>query len=74
MKTEAELHENILKMTTTIRHEFPELLPFLNEMSITIPTENSPEMSHTILQEYFDSLLSILRTYGPLHSPYFNNL
>lgn len=74
MKTEAELNKNILKMTTTIRNEFPELLKYLNEMPVTIPTEKSPEINHKILQDYYDSLLDILLTYGPPHSPFFNNL
>jgi hypothetical protein len=74
MKTEAELNANILKMTTTIRNEFPELMKFLSEMPVTLPTENSPAINADILQEYFDSLLDLLRTYAPNHSSYFNNL
>ena len=52
----------------TIRNEFPELMKFLNEMPITIPTEKYPEINHKILQEYLDSLLELLRKYAPNHS------
>lgn len=74
MKTEAELNANILKMTTTIRNEFPELMPFINEMPVTVPTQQSPEINNKILQEYYDSLLNTLLTYGRYHSLFFNNL
>jgi hypothetical protein len=68
MKTVGELNENILKITMTIRNEFPELMKFLNEMSITIPIEKSPEINIQILQEYYNSLESLLRKYAPNHS------
>lgn len=67
MKTEAELNENILKITLTIRNEFPELMKFLNEMPDTIPDEKSPEINNKILQDYYDSLLDLLRKYAPNH-------
>ena len=73
MKTETELDENILKITMTIKNEFPELMKFLNEMPETIPTDKTPEISTKILQEYFDSLEIMLRKYAPSHSSFFNN-
>jgi hypothetical protein len=74
MKTESELNENILKITMTIRNEFPELMKFLNEMPITIPSEVSPEINTKILQDYYNSLETLLRKYAPNHSIFFNNL
>ena len=73
MKTETELNENILKITMTIRNEFPELMKFLNEMPVTIPNEQSPEINNKILQEYFESLESMLRKYAPNHPSLINN-
>lgn len=73
MKTETEINENILKITMTIRNEFPELMKFLNEMPETIPNEESPEINKKILQEYFNSLLDILRKYAPNHKSFINN-
>lgn len=73
MKTETEINDNILKITMTIRNEFPELMKFLNEMPITIPIEKSPEINIKILSDYFDSLVSLLRQYAPNHSFLPNN-
>jgi hypothetical protein len=73
MKTETELNENILKITMTIRNEFPELMKFLNEMPVTIPNEQSPEINNKILQEYYNSLETLLRKYAPNHSFLINN-
>ncbi len=73
MKTEAELNENILKITMTIRNEFPELMKYLNEMPVTIPNEESPKINNKILQDYFNSLLELLRKYAPNHSFLINN-
>ncbi len=73
MKSETELTEKILKITMTIRNEFPELMKFLNEMPETIPNEESPEINKKILQEYYNSLLDLLRKYAPNHKSFINN-
>lgn len=68
MKTEKELNENISKITTTIREEFPELIKFLNEMPETIPDVAHPEINTKNLQNYFNSLENLLLEYAPNHS------
>lgn len=73
MKTEAEHNVNILKITMTIRNEFPELMKFLSEMPVTIPIEESPEINNKILQDYYDSLEALLRKYAPNHNSFINN-
>jgi hypothetical protein len=73
MKTEAELNENILKITMTIRNEFPELIKYLNEMKVTIPDVKTPEISNKILQDYYESLQELLRKYAPNHPGFINN-
>lgn len=73
MKTESEINENILKITMTIRNEFPELMKYLSEMPVTIPTENSPQINITVLQEYYNSLETMLRKYAPNHILLVNN-
>jgi hypothetical protein len=73
MKTETELNKNILKITMTIRNEFPELMKYLNEMPDTIPNEESPEINKRTLQEYYDSLLDLLCKYAPNHPSFINN-
>ncbi len=72
MKTEAELNENIVKMTMTIRNEYPELMKFLGEMPVTIPNSESPEINVKILQDYYDSLEDLLRKYAPNHDGFIN--
>lgn len=73
MKTEAELNKNIVKITMTIRNEFPELMKFLSEMPETIPNSNNPEINIKILQEYYNSLEDLLRKYAPNHNGFINN-
>ncbi len=71
METEVKLNAAILKITTLIQTECPELMKYLNEMPITIPDVNNPKINIAILKEYYDSLVDLLRKYAPNH---LNNL
>ena len=64
---ENELNAKILKITMTIRTDYPELSKYLNEMPVTIPYVSNPEMNNNILFEYYKSLESILKEYSPSH-------
>ena len=68
MKTESELNDAILKVTMTIRNEFPELMKFLNEMPVTIPDVSNPAINAKILQDYYNSLENLLKKYAPNHT------
>jgi hypothetical protein len=68
MKSVAELNGNILKITETIHNEFPELMPFLNEMTITIPDLALPEIDNKALKDYYNSLKNLLMKYAPNHN------
>ncbi|WP_300978737.1 hypothetical protein [Flavobacterium sp.] len=68
MKSSAELNQNILRITETIHNEFPELLPFLNEMTITIPDLTAPEIDNKVLKDYCNSLKNLLMKYAPNHN------
>jgi hypothetical protein len=74
MKTDIELNQSIFKITMTIQNEFPELLKFLNEMNVTIPNKNSPQINTKILQEYYDSLHDLLSKYVYNHTTFNNNI
>ena len=63
METEKELNAKILAKTTEILQKHPELSEFLNEMPITIPDENDPEINIKILKDYYDSLDKMLKDY-----------
>jgi hypothetical protein len=64
MKTEKELNTLIIRATMQILEKYPELSELLNEMPVTIPKENHPEITVRILEEYLQSLESILKGYG----------
>jgi hypothetical protein len=68
MKTEKELNNDILKITMAIRDNFPELSKYLNEMPVTIPVSNNPEINLKNLQDYFNSLNALFRKYVINHN------
>ena len=68
MKTEKELNNDILKITMAIRDNFPELSKYLNEMPVTIPVSNIPEINRKNLQDYFNSLDALFRKYVINHN------
>jgi hypothetical protein len=65
MKTENEIEEAILKITMKIKTEYPELSKYLEEMPVTIPDTKNPEMNIKTLQDYYNSLESLLKKYSP---------
>lgn len=62
-KTEKDLNSKILKVTMTIKEQYPELSKYLEEMPVTIPTENDPEITLKHLSSYYESLNSLLNKY-----------
>lgn len=66
MKTKMQLEQNIIKITTTIKQEYPELSKFIIEM----PENNSESEEVTIksLEEYYNSLEDLLNKYAKTHS------
>ena len=67
MLLEKTLNEKILKITNKIRNEHPELSKYLNEMTVTIPDVNNPEMNNKVLQDYYNSLEEMLKKYITNH-------
>lgn len=63
MKTEIELNEKILRITNKIRKGHPEFLKYLNEMPITVPYEENPEITVKNLKNYYDSLVVLFKDY-----------
>jgi hypothetical protein len=66
MKTKMQLEQSIIKITTTIKQEYPELSKFIIEM----PENNSESEEVTIksLEEYYNSLEDLLNKYAKTHS------
>ena len=65
MKTETEIEDAILKITMKIKTDYPELSKYLEEMPTTIPDVKNPEINIKILQDYYNSLESLLKKYNP---------
>ncbi|MFE3872463.1 hypothetical protein ACFX5F_14650 [Flavobacterium sp. ZS1P70] len=63
MKTETEIEDAILKITMKIKTDYPELSKYLDEMPTTIPDVKNPEINIKILQDYYNSLESLLKKY-----------
>jgi hypothetical protein len=63
MEAEKILNAKILKITMTIKEDFPELLKYLDEMPVTIPREEHPEVTAKNLSAYYDSLMALLGKY-----------
>jgi len=61
METENELNAKIMAKTLEIQEKHPELFEFLNEMPITIPDVNKPEINIKILSDYYNSLCNVLK-------------
>ena len=60
VQTENNLNADILKSIMMIHEKFPELSKYLEEMTVTIPDINKPEISTKILMEYSSSLDALL--------------
>lgn len=61
MKTEKELNARIMELINKIREERPELVKYIDEMPITIPSDSDPEISQKILKDYIISLKDLLK-------------
>ncbi|MGB5030706.1 MAG: hypothetical protein WBO76_01260 [Saprospiraceae bacterium] len=63
MISEGELNAEILRVTLKIHTEYPELSKFIEEMPVTIPNVDRPEINISILSDYLDSLNSLIFHY-----------
>jgi hypothetical protein len=46
-----------------IQGKYPELSKYLNELPVTIPNENDPEINTKVLDNYYESLVKLISTY-----------
>jgi len=67
MKTELELNKMILDITNKIKLNHPELLEYLNEMLVTIPYQENPEITVKTLTSYYESLVVLFDKYEKNH-------
>lgn len=64
---EKDLNAKILKITMTIKEQYPELSDFLEEMPATIPSEENIEITLKNLSSYYESLNLMLSRYKLEH-------
>ncbi len=64
MKTENQLEQDILFLTTKIQKEFPELLKYLIEMPNQYSASDDDGVNKKNLKEYYDSLNELLERYS----------
>lgn len=62
-----DLNNDIINMTMKIHDEFPELSKYMAEMPVTIPNEENPEINIKNLQDYYNSLETLLKKYTRSH-------
>ena len=68
MKTENEINKDIIATTMVIDEKFPELSKYIEEMPVTIPNKNEPEINETNLEDYQSSLDALLNKYAAIHN------
>lgn len=68
MKTLQDIQNQIIRLTTSIEVNYPELYATLDENPITIPSEVHPEMNINIMEDYLKSLKQILKQYSKTHN------
>ena len=68
MKTESDLNDDILKITMLIEEKFPELSKYVDEMPVSAPDAVNPAVNQKNLQDYYDSLLALLKKYNTNHN------
>lgn len=66
-KIEKDWNAKILKITMRIKDHYPQLSQYLEEMPVTVPSENDPEMNLNQLKSYYESLNSLLEKYKADH-------
>lgn len=67
VEAEKELNSKILNITLKINEHYPELSQYLEEMPVTLPVDNKPEITLHILSAYYKSLEVLLNTYLEEH-------
>ena len=58
---------DIILITKKIRESYPELIKFISEMPIHINYETNKKLDLKYLQEYYNSLETLLKKYSTTH-------
>ncbi|MBA3898957.1 MAG: hypothetical protein H0X62_01915 [Bacteroidetes bacterium] len=61
--TEKELTKKIFEVTNLIQEDYPELYERLDEFTDTLTTKEHPEVNAKALENYYESLKTMLQKY-----------
>lgn len=67
MNKEQEINEKINQMMNKVRDKHPELIQFIDEIPITIPNKENPEVNLKALESYYNTIREILDRYAQTH-------
>ena len=67
MQTIEEINQKILLRTLSIGANYPELSKYIEEMPITIPNLENPQITLQNLKEYYHSLNVLVINYASTH-------
>jgi hypothetical protein len=59
METPNEVNRKIIDIVEKMRQHHPELIKYLDELSVTLPNESDPTMNVEALNAYFDLLFHL---------------
>lgn len=68
MKTRHDIENQIIRLTTSIKVNYPELYATLDETPISVPSEAHPDMTIQVMEDYLESLKQILKHYVKTHN------
>ena len=68
MKTLQDIENQIIRLTTSIEVNYPELYETLDENPVTIPSKVHPDINIKIMEDYLESLKQILKQYTITHN------
>ncbi len=67
LESEKTLTERIMAISQLMNDKYPEISQFIAEMPVTNPDAINPAINRMNLQEYYDSLIEMLRKYKANH-------
>ena len=61
------IENEIIKITTLIETEYPELYVFLDETPLTVPSVDHPTINTKVMEDYLESLIQLLKHHIETH-------
>jgi hypothetical protein len=69
MEDDKKITDAIAKLSMEISERYPEMSKYVNEMPVTNPDKEHPDINNKILKDYYDNLKSIMQKYADEHAP-----